>query len=49
VIEIAFIGHEFPISLVGAVVTKPDDELNRRLLNDLQLGEIIYEQPGADK
>ena len=41
---LAVIGREFPLSLIGAVVTKPDDELNR-LLNDLQLGEFIYEQP----
>ena len=41
---LAVLGREFTISLIGAVVTKPDDELNR-LLNDLQLGEFIYEQP----
>jgi predicted ATPase len=40
---LAVLGREFPISLIGAVVTKSDDELNR-LLNDLQLGEFIYEQ-----
>ena len=28
------------------MVTKSDDELNR-LLNDLQLGEFIYEQPAV--
>ena len=28
------------------MVPKPDDELNR-LLNDLQLGEFIYEQPAV--
>jgi predicted ATPase len=43
---LAVIGREFPISLIGAVVTKSDDELNR-LLNDLQLGEFIYEQPAV--
>ena len=43
---LAVIGHEFPLSLIGAVVTKSDDELNR-LLNDLQLGEFIYEQPAS--
>jgi predicted ATPase len=43
---LAVIGREFPISLIGAVVTKSDDELNR-LLNDLQLGEFIYEQPAT--
>ena len=30
--------------MIRAVVTKSEDELNR-LLNDLQLGEFIYEQP----
>jgi predicted ATPase/class 3 adenylate cyclase len=43
---LAVIGREFPLSLIGAVVTKSDDELNR-LLNDLQLGEFIYEQPAS--
>jgi tetratricopeptide (TPR) repeat protein len=43
---LAVIGREFPLSLLGAVVTKSDDELNR-LLNDLQLGEFIYEQPAS--
>jgi predicted ATPase len=43
---LAVIGREFPISLIGAVVTKAEDELNR-LLNDLQLGEFIYEQPAV--
>ena len=41
---LAVIGREFPLSLIRAVVTKSDDELNR-LLNHLQLGEFIYEQP----
>jgi class 3 adenylate cyclase/predicted ATPase len=41
---LAVIGSEFPLSLIRAVVTKSDDEINR-LLNDLQLGEFIYEQP----
>ncbi len=40
---LAVIGREFPMSLIRAVVPKTDDELNR-LLNDLQLGEFIYEQ-----
>lgn len=40
---LAVIGREFPLSLIRAVATKSDDELNR-LLNDLQLGEFIYEQ-----
>src|SRR5215469_15776705 len=43
---LAVIGREFPLSLIGAVVTKSDNELNR-LLNDLQLGEFIYEQPAS--
>jgi tetratricopeptide (TPR) repeat protein len=42
----AVIGREFPLSLICAVVTRSDDELNR-LLNDLQLGEFIYEQPAV--
>jgi predicted ATPase len=43
---LAVIGREFPLSLIRAVLTKTDDELNR-LLNDLQLGEFIYEQPAV--
>jgi class 3 adenylate cyclase/tetratricopeptide (TPR) repeat protein len=41
---LSVIGREFPISLIRAVEPKADDELNR-MLNDLQLGEFIYEQP----
>src|SRR5262249_47480383 len=41
---LAVIGREFPLSLVRAVVKKSDDELNR-MLDDLQLGEFVYEQP----
>jgi class 3 adenylate cyclase/tetratricopeptide (TPR) repeat protein len=41
---LAVIGREFPTSLIRAVVAKGDDELDR-ILNDLQLGEFIYEQP----
>ena len=41
---LAVIGREFSLSLIRAVVSKSEDELNR-LLNDLQLGEFIYEQP----
>ena len=41
---LAVIGREFSLSLIRAVVPKSEDELNR-LLNDLQLGEFIYEQP----
>jgi predicted ATPase len=40
------LGREFPLSLIRAVVAKSDDEL-KRLLNDLQLGEFIYEQPAV--
>ena len=43
---LAVIGRDFPLSLIRAVVTKSEDELNR-LLNDLQLGEFIYEQPAV--
>jgi len=43
---LAVIGREFPLSLIRAVVAKPDDELNR-MLGDLQLGEFIYEQPAV--
>jgi class 3 adenylate cyclase/tetratricopeptide (TPR) repeat protein len=41
---LAVIGREFPLSLIRAVVLKSDDELDR-LLDDLQLGEFVYEQP----
>ena len=43
---LAVIGREFPVSLIRAVLARSDDELNR-LLNDLQLGEFIYEQPAV--
>jgi len=43
---LAVIGREFSLSLIRAVVPKSEDELNR-LLNDLQLGEFIYEQPAV--
>jgi predicted ATPase len=41
---LSVIGREFPVSLIRAVLTKSGDELNR-MLNELQLGEFIYEQP----
>ena len=41
---LAVIGREFPLSLIREVVAKSEDELNR-MLDDLQLGEFIYEQP----
>jgi predicted ATPase len=44
---LSVIGREFPRSLIQAVFTKSDDELNR-MLNDIQLGEFIYEQPLSD-
>jgi class 3 adenylate cyclase/tetratricopeptide (TPR) repeat protein len=43
---LAVTGREFPLSLIQAVVAKSDEELNG-LLNDLQLGEFIYEQPAT--
>ena len=43
---LAVIGREFPLSLIRAVVPKSDDELDR-LLNALQLGEFVYEQPSV--
>ena len=43
---LAVIGKEFPLSLVRAVLKKPEDEINR-MLNELQLGEFIYEQPAV--
>jgi class 3 adenylate cyclase/tetratricopeptide (TPR) repeat protein len=43
---LAVVGREFPISLIRAMVAKSDDDLDR-LLNLLQLGEFIYEQPAV--
>jgi len=43
---LAVIGREYSLSLIRAVAPKSDDELSR-LLNDLQLGEFIYEQPAV--
>jgi class 3 adenylate cyclase/ribosomal protein L40E len=43
---LAVIGREFSLSLIRAAAAKSDDEINR-LLNDLQLGEFIYEQPAV--
>jgi class 3 adenylate cyclase/tetratricopeptide (TPR) repeat protein len=43
---LAVIGREFPQSLIRAVVARSDDELSQ-MLNDLQLGEFIYEQPAV--
>jgi predicted ATPase len=44
---LAVIGREFPLSLIRAVVAKSDDDELNRILNDLQLGEFIYEQPAV--
>jgi class 3 adenylate cyclase/tetratricopeptide (TPR) repeat protein len=41
---LAVIGREFPLSLVRAVASTSTDEL-AHMLDDLQLGEFIYEQP----
>src|SRR5216684_297876 len=41
---LSVVGREFPMSLIRAVLSKSDEELNR-MLNELQLGEFIYEQP----
>ena len=43
---LAVLGKEFKLSLVGAVVVKSDDELNR-MLGNLQLAEFIYERPAV--
>ena len=43
---LAVIGREFPLSLIRAVVPKSDDDLTR-MLDDLQLGEFLYEQPAV--
>ncbi|MGH7924139.1 MAG: ATP-binding protein, partial [Candidatus Binatus sp.] len=43
---LAVIGKEFPLGLVRAVVSSPADELGR-MLDGLQLGEFIYEQPAV--
>ena len=43
---LSVIGREFPLSLIRAVVRKSDDEIGR-MLDDLQLGEFIYEQPAV--
>lgn len=40
------IGREFPFSLIHFVLPERDEELNR-MLEELQLGEFIYEQPAV--
>ena len=41
---LAVIGKQFPLSLARAVLDSSADELGR-MLDDLQMGEFIYEQP----
>jgi class 3 adenylate cyclase/predicted ATPase len=43
---VAVIGTEFNLGVVSKISGKTDDELNR-MLNDLQVAEYIYEQPGV--
>jgi class 3 adenylate cyclase len=43
---LAVAGREFSLSLIYAVVAKSEEELNR-LLDALQVGEFIYEQPAT--
>jgi class 3 adenylate cyclase/tetratricopeptide (TPR) repeat protein len=43
---LAVIGWEFPLALVREVTRQADQEL-RRKLDNLQLGEFIYEQPAV--
>jgi class 3 adenylate cyclase/tetratricopeptide (TPR) repeat protein len=41
---LAVIGKEFPLGLVRSVARKPDDQL-QAMLEKLQIGEFLYEQP----
>jgi tetratricopeptide (TPR) repeat protein len=43
---LAVTGKEFSLALVRTLIKQPDDEV-RRMLNDLQMAEFIYEQPAA--
>jgi class 3 adenylate cyclase/predicted ATPase len=43
---LSVVGREFPLSLIRAVLPKADEEL-ARMLNELQIGEFIYEQPAV--
>ncbi len=45
---LAVIGREFPLGLVRNVTQKTEEELER-ILEGLQLGEFIYEQPGLSE
>ena len=42
---LAVIGREFPIGLIKGVIQRSSDEELERMLDVLQLGEFIYEQP----
>jgi predicted ATPase len=45
---LSVVGREFQLSLVRALIDKPDDSL-QRIIDDLQLAEFIYEEPtGGD-
>jgi class 3 adenylate cyclase len=43
---LSIIGRELPMSLIRTVVAIPAEHLDQ-MLNDLQLGEFIYEQPAV--
>jgi len=43
---LSVVGREFPLSLIRAVLPKSEEELSR-MLNALQFGEFIYEQPAV--
>jgi class 3 adenylate cyclase/tetratricopeptide (TPR) repeat protein len=43
---LSVIGRQFTMPLIRAVVSSSSDDLER-MLNDLQLGEFIYEQPAV--
>jgi len=43
---LAVIGKKFPLALARGLIEKPDDDLDR-MLNSLQVAELIYEQPGV--
>ncbi len=43
---LSVIGRELPMSLISAVLPRPEEEL-ARTLNQLQNGEFIYEQPSV--
>ena len=43
---LSVIGRELPMSLISAVLPRPEEEL-ARTLNQLQNGEFIYEQPAV--